>query len=295
MVSASTVNSNMNSFTTSLNSYSSQISNLGSSWRGDSYTNLVNESNSFIQEYKVIQNQFSSFASACSTYEKYVNTKDRLSIARSNLAIAEQNKDSGAVSRYSAEVSQLETELASLKSQIESYLSQASSPSLAASTSTATVSTSTLSSNATVQKAIDFALAIAADDSHGYSQKKRWGNPDYDCSSLVISAWEAAGIPVKSVYGAGYTGNMKRAFLDSGMFTWIEGDPNPNDLQPGDILLTPNSHTEIYLGNGKMVGARHGNKDNRDGDSSGTEISVTDYDRHWTGVLRYTGGNTVSV
>ena len=30
----------------------------------------------------------------------------------------------------------------------------------------------------------------------GYDQSRRWG-PDYDCSSMVISAWEWADVPVK--------------------------------------------------------------------------------------------------
>lgn len=56
---------------------------------------------------------------------------------------------------------------------------------------------------------------IATDDSHGYSQDSRWGNPDYDCSSLVIQAWEQAGVPVKTA-GATYTGNMYNIFLKWG-------------------------------------------------------------------------------
>ena len=39
--------------------------------------------------------------------------------------------------------------------------------------------------------AVAFMEAMAADDTHGYDQASRWG-PDYDCSSLVISAWKKA-------------------------------------------------------------------------------------------------------
>ena len=39
-----------------------------------------------------------------------------------------------------------------------------------------------------INNAVTRALEIAADDSHGYDQANRWG-PDYDCSSLVISAF----------------------------------------------------------------------------------------------------------
>ena len=38
-----------------------------------------------------------------------------------------------------------------------------------------------------IEKAVTWALAIANDNTHGYDQQYRWG-PDYDCSSLIISA-----------------------------------------------------------------------------------------------------------
>ena len=37
------------------------------------------------------------------------------------------------------------------------------------------------------EKAVTWAIRIANDPAHGYDQDNRWG-PDYDCSSLVISA-----------------------------------------------------------------------------------------------------------
>ena len=121
------------------------------------------------------------------------------------------------------------------------------------------------------EAAINWALSIADDDSYGYSQNTRWGNPNYDCSSFVISAYEAAGVPVEKA-GATYTGNMRSAFESCG-FEWIPGDPDVNSLQPGDILLDESDHTEMYIGNGKNVGA-HRN-------------CVNDYYSHpWDGVLR---------
>ena len=58
-----------------------------------------------------------------------------------------------------------------------------------------------------IENAVARAEAIALDDSHGYDQVDRWGNPNYDCSGLVIRCLEEAGIPAKSS-GATYTGNM---------------------------------------------------------------------------------------
>lgn len=56
-----------------------------------------------------------------------------------------------------------------------------------------------------IEKALQWAINIANDNSHGYSQSNRWG-PDYDCSSFVISALKAAGIDTGN---ATYTGNMR--------------------------------------------------------------------------------------
>ena len=136
------------------------------------------------------------------------------------------------------------------------------------------------------EDAMDWAKKIAADDAYGYSQASRWGETkQYDCSSFVISAYKEAGIDVG---GATYTGNMRSEMTKHG-FEWIPGDPDVNSLQPGDIVLDEDAHTEMYVGNGKLVGA-HDNFNGSTGDPSGREISVKDYYSHpWDGVLRYTG------
>ena len=38
-------------------------------------------------------------------------------------------------------------------------------------------------------KAVQWVIGVAEDNSHGYDQSSRWG-PDYDCSSFVISAFK---------------------------------------------------------------------------------------------------------
>ena len=136
------------------------------------------------------------------------------------------------------------------------------------------------------EDAMDWAKKIAADDDYGYSQASRWGETkQYDCSSFVISAYKEAGIDVG---GATYTGNMRSEMTKHG-FEWIPGNPDVNSLQPGDIVLDEDAHTEMYVGNGKLVGA-HDNFNGSTGDPSGREISVKDYYSHpWDGVLRYTG------
>ncbi|MBQ9057936.1 MAG: C40 family peptidase [Atopobiaceae bacterium] len=145
------------------------------------------------------------------------------------------------------------------------------------------VSASTKSS--VIESYIKWALDIAADDSHGYSQYNRWG-PDYDCSSLVISALEAAGLDTGY---ATYTGNMRSQLTKHG-FVWMT---DLSAITRGDILLNEVQHTAIYLGNSKMVEATMSETrgiDGKTGDQTGTEITVNPYrNANWDGFLRYSG------
>lgn len=144
----------------------------------------------------------------------------------------------------------------------------------------------------TVDNYVSWAVKIANDNSHGYSQAVRWA-PDYDCSSFVISALEAAGLPMKA-YGASYTGNMPQALKACG-FTKVKGVnlSTGSGLLRGDILLNPATHTEIYIGNNQAVGAHSsetGGKYGKTGDQTGDEISVQTYrNKNYSEVWRYGG------
>ena len=143
-----------------------------------------------------------------------------------------------------------------------------------------------------IEKATQWMINLANDPKHGYDQDNRWG-PDYDCSSAVISAWQAAGVPVKSK-GASYTGNMKSVFISCG-FKDVRSSinlSNGSGLKRGDVLLNTVTHTAMYIGNGQIVhasinenGTTTGGKI---GDQTGKEICIRGYyNKNWDCVLRY--------
>ena len=138
-----------------------------------------------------------------------------------------------------------------------------------------------------IENAIEFCIDIANDNTHGYDQEHRWG-PDYDCSSLIITAFENAGCPVKT-NGASYTGNMESAFVESG-FVSIPYSSNMEFIR-GDVLWRT-GHVEMYIGDNKRVGA-HINENGeivggQTGDQTGNEISVVSFSpsENWEIVLR---------
>ena len=146
------------------------------------------------------------------------------------------------------------------------------------------------------EKAAAFMENLAADPMHGYDQQYRWGERgDFDCSSALISAWERAGVPVKS-RGASYTGNMYSVFLGCG-FSDISADidfESGAGLKRGDVLLNHVNHTALYVGKGSTAEANINElgrvTGGEAGDQSGREILVRGYRNFpWDCALRYMG------
>lgn len=137
-----------------------------------------------------------------------------------------------------------------------------------------------------IEEALEWAVEIAEDDSHGYSKRNRTG-PNYDCSSFVSYALMAGGFALDGPLG---TSNMRAALEKQGFTVYRKSEVA--SLQRGDILLNPSSHVELYLGDGLCVAA-HQDYDYRSGDSKGKEIQVRTADqcpycrrRQYTYVIR---------
>lgn len=133
-----------------------------------------------------------------------------------------------------------------------------------------------------IDKAVNWAIEIANDDTHSYSKDIRWG-PHYDCSSFVISAYEQAGVSVKS-NGATYTGDMVDVFLKNG-FKDVTSSINlstGSGTKKGDVLVNTTHHAALVREDGGAI--VHAS-------SPANGICLKNwYNYPWNYVLRYTGG-----
>ena len=163
--------------------------------------------------------------------------------------------------------------------------------------------------------AADIHRRMAEDDRFGYSWAERYGAyperwdvdgvsieikvGDYDCSSSSITAWRLAlGAAGRRdpLAGASYTGNMRAAFLATGLFEWAP----VTRARRGDLYLNEANHVAMaqadYPGplsefssnehGGAYGGAR--------GDQTGWEAHVCGFYQYpWDGCLHYTGTEEV--
>ncbi|MDO4963246.1 MAG: hypothetical protein Q4E75_04025 [bacterium] len=146
---------------------------------------------------------------------------------------------------------------------------------------------------------ITWLLAIADDDTHGYSQPHRRSLIDFDCSSLVYFGLINNGFNTLQLGSYPFTTSSMGKILKSVGFEEIPFQTLSSDrvtttyLQAGDILVAPGKHTEVYIGEGLLVGAHgseHGTITGDFGDQTGKEISAGKFwDDGWTYVYRYGG------
>lgn len=150
------------------------------------------------------------------------------------------------------------------------------------------------------------------DGGHGYTWGNRWGDSGYedvwingrkftirehdrDCSSGVISAWEA--VDPGCTGGATYTGNMVRCFTSTGK--WVK-KPMSFLAEPGDVYLNETDHTAMCYTqepdvlcefcineNGEVYGGKPG-------DQTGRESRIASYyDFPWDCILHYVGEGVI--
>lgn len=131
----------------------------------------------------------------------------------------------------------------------------------------------------------DYMIAIANDDSHGYSQINRNGNPDYDCSSLLADALRKAGFNVNA---NSTTRNLYEQLKRCG-FTSCN-----RPFRKGDIHLAVGHHVCVSTDSEHIVHAsidENGTtKGRKAGDQTGKEICIRKYytpSYGWSFHLRY--------
>ena len=157
--------------------------------------------------------------------------------------------------------------------------------------------------------AVSFAVNIANDNSHGYSQRIRSlyeiNIPkSFDCSSLALTAYYYAflknGLTEQARYlkeNCSYTGNMLK-MLNAGFEVVARNQTAHKQMIKGDLELADNnpngsnSHVAMAIGKNDIVHARssEGTKDTKD--NSGNEIRTQPwylYSHGWTHRLRFTG------
>lgn len=143
---------------------------------------------------------------------------------------------------------------------------------------------------------------ICEHDAHGYSQPHRAGDgtieavelsdgstvtihgADYDCSEAVRMCYRAVSVLPYGSYM--WTGNEDEVLTDAG-FVRVP----LSSIVRGDVLWR-SGHTAIYLGNGKIGEAHHGDyadgRDGRQSDQDGTEVRIaTYYESAWTRAYHY--------
>lgn len=139
-----------------------------------------------------------------------------------------------------------------------------------------------------IEDAVLYMEAIARDNSHGYAQDRRGGNPDYDCSSLVGSALNHAGFSVNKL---STTSTLHSQLLANG----FQDIPLSVPRQRGDIFLTPGHHVVMCIDANNIVHAsineKGGTKNGLPGDQTGKEICVRSFytpSYDWKYHMRYT-------
>lgn len=153
--------------------------------------------------------------------------------------------------------------------------------------------------------AVDFAVRMANDNKHGYSQRVRSlyniTNPtSFDCSSLTCTAYYYAflknGLKTQANYlksHCSYTGNMLN-MLNCGFEIVARNQTAHSKMIKGDLELNTTHHVAMAVDQNTIVHARSSEGTSDTKDNSGNEIRTQPwylYSHGWTHRLRFTGKN----
>lgn len=151
--------------------------------------------------------------------------------------------------------------------------------------------------------AVDFAVRIANDNNHGYSQRIRSlyeiDDPkSFDCSSLACTAYYYAflknGLTMQARYlkeHCSYTGNMLN-MCNCGFEVVARNQTAHTQMKKGDLELNVTHHVAMAIDRDNIVHARSSEGTTNTIDDSGNEIRTQPwylYSHGWTHRLRFTG------
>lgn len=154
-----------------------------------------------------------------------------------------------------------------------------------------------------IEDAVKFAVNMANNNRHGYSQIYRslyniTSPTSFDCSSLVLTAYYYAfiknGMKEQADYirrNCSYTGNMIN-LLNVGFEVVARGQTAHSQMVRGDIELNTVYHTAMAIDRNNIVHARSSEGTRDTYDNSGNEIRIQPwylYSHGWTHRLRFTG------
>ena len=154
-----------------------------------------------------------------------------------------------------------------------------------------------------INDAIEFAVNIANDNEHGYSQRIRSlyeinDSKSFDCSSLACTAYYYAfmknGLTQQARYlkeHCSYTGNMLN-MCNCGFEVVARNQTAHAQMQKGDLELNVTHHVAMAIDRDNIVHARSSEGTTNTIDDSGNEIRTQGwylYSHGWTHRLRFTG------
>lgn len=137
-----------------------------------------------------------------------------------------------------------------------------------------------------IEEAVQYMVAVAIDNNHGYDQAHRNG-PNFDCSSLVGTALNKAGFNVSP---KSWTGNLRKQLLACG----FKAIPVNDARKRGDIFLSEGHHVVMCTDSNNIVHAsinENGTtRGGQSGDQTGNEICTRSFytpSYGWDYHLRY--------